>query len=145
MLSSYHPQINSHLAGRIPTLGAILLVESDPVLRDSRALLLSTLNLQVLKACSYCEACRLPESASISLAAISLLPSEAAARKVAAHVRKQWSAARILLLGTLKAELDDPLYDEIVYPGFNSSGLLEASRRLLSSIGANLPIQCASK
>lgn len=36
------------------------------------------------------------------------------------------------------AEFDDPLYDEIVCPGFKPSGLLEASRRLLLSLGANL-------
>ena len=64
---------------------------------------------------------------------------------VASHARRRWPSAKVLLLGTLVTELDDPLYDEVVYPGFNSSGLLEVSRRLLSGIGANTPIQHASK
>jgi hypothetical protein len=73
--------------------------------------------------------------ASISLAAISLLPGEAEAQQVAAYVRRQWSSARILLLGTLKTESYDPLYDEIVCPGFNPSDLLETCRRLLLGLG----------
>jgi hypothetical protein len=145
MMRSHLSQINSHHVMRTPTLGAILLVEADLILRESRALLLSTLNLPVLKASSYCDTCRLPDSASISLAAISLLPCESEAQKVAAYVRRQWCSARILLLGTPKVEFDDPLYDEIVCPGFNPSGLLEASRRLLSSFGANFSPQNESK
>jgi hypothetical protein len=145
MLRSYLSQMNSQYVMRTSILGAILLVEADPVLRESRALLLSTLNLPVLKISSYCDMCRLPDSTSISMAAISLLPSEAEAQKAAAHVRRQWSSARILLLGTPKAEFDDPLYDEIVCPAFNPSGLLEASRRLLLGLGANLFSQNESK
>lgn len=132
-------QINTYQVSRTPTLGSILLVEAEPVLRESRAQLLSTLKLPVLTASGYREVYRFPDSPSISLAAISLLPSEAEAQKLAAHVRTQWSSAKILLLGTLSGEFDDPLYDEIVYPGFNPSGLLEASRRLLFGLEANLP------
>jgi len=145
MMRSNLSQVHSHQPWRTPTLGAILLVEADPVLRESRALLLPTLKLPVLKVSSYCDTCRLPDSASISLAAISLLPSEAEAKQVAAYVRRQWNSARILLLDTLKAEFDDSLYDEIVYPGFNPSGLMEASRRLLSSFGTNFSPQNESK
>jgi hypothetical protein len=142
MLRSYLSQINSP---HVRTFGSILLVEADPILRESRALLLSTLNLPVLKASSYYDTCKLTESVTISLAAISLLPSEAEARNVAAYVRRQWNSARILLLGTPKAEFDDPLYDEIVCPGFNPSGLLEASRRLLSDLGTHFSPQNESK
>lgn len=136
-MRSHLSQSNSHQVWQNPTLGAILLVEPDPVLRDLRALLLSTLNLPVLKSSGYRETCLLPDSTAISLAAISLLPSETGAQQVAAYVRRQWSSARILLLGTLQTEFDDPLYDEIVYPGFHPSALLEASRRLLLSVWAN--------
>jgi hypothetical protein len=134
-------QINSYQVRRTPPLGSILLVEGEPVLRESRAHLLSTLDRPVLTVSSYREVYRLPDSTSIRLAAISLLPSEAEAQQVAAYVRTQWNSARILLLGTLRGEFDDPLYDEIVYPGFNPSGLLEASRRLLFGLEANLPEQ----
>jgi hypothetical protein len=143
MLSSYLSQVNPLFAGPL-TREAILLVESNPVLSESRTRLLLALNLPVLKASCYCEGCRLPKSTSIG-AAISLLPSEAETQKVAAHVRRQWPSAKVLPLGTLRAQFDDPRYDEIVYPGFNSSGLLEASRRLLSSIRPNMPIQHASE
>jgi hypothetical protein len=142
MLRSYLSQINSQ---QVRTFGSILLVEADPILRESRALLLSTLNLPVLKASSYCDTCKLTEAATISLAAISLLPSEGEARNVAAHVRRQWNSAKILLLGTPKDEFDDPLYDEIVCPGFNPSGVLEASRRLLSDLGTHFSPQIESK
>jgi len=138
LMRSHLSQTHSHQPWQTPTLGAILLVEADPVLRESRALLLSTLNLTVLRTSGYCDTCLLQDSATVSLAAISLLPSETEAQKVAACVRRQWNSAKILLLGTPKAEFDDPLYDEVVCPGFNASGLLEASRRLLLSLGANL-------
>jgi hypothetical protein len=142
MLRSHLSQINSQQGS---TFGSILLVEADPVLRESRALLLSTLNLPVLKASSYYDTCKLTEAVTISLAAISLLPSEDEARNVAAHVRRQWNSAKILLLGTPKCEFDDPLYDEIVCPGFNPSGVLEASRRLLSDLGAHFCSRNESK
>lgn len=142
MLRSYLSQIK---LPQVRAFGAILVVEADPILRESRALLLATLNLPVLRASGYGDMCRLPDSAQVSLAAISLLPSETEAHKVAAHVRRQWSLARILLMGTPKAEFDDPLYDEIVCPAFNPSGLLDASRRLLLGLGANLSAQNESK
>jgi hypothetical protein len=142
MLRSYVSQINSP---QVRTFGSILLVEADPLLGESRALLLSTLDLQVLRASSYYEMCKLSEAVTICLAAISLLPSEVEAQKVAAYVRRQWKSARILLLGTVKSDFDDPLYDEIVCPAFNPSGLVEASRRLLSGLGAHFSPQNESK
>jgi hypothetical protein len=50
-----------------------------------------------------------------------------------------------IAFGHTKAEFDDPLYAEVVCPGFNSSGLLEAARRLLLSLGANISTQNESK
>jgi hypothetical protein len=76
-----------------------------------------------------------------SLVAISLAPSQEEARTIAAFVRRQWSSAKILLLGRLQSEFDDPLYDDIVDPCFNSSAVLDAGKRLLLAISTNLSSQ----
>ena len=141
MLNSYSSQINSYQAIRTPVLGAILLVEADPAPREYRAHLLSTFNIPVQTAAGYCDVCGLSVSTLFSLVAISLTPSQNEAAKIAAYVRRQWSSAKILLLGRLQAEFDDPLYDDIVDPWFNSSAFLDASKRLLLAIGANLSSQ----
>jgi hypothetical protein len=73
--------------------------------------------------------------------AISLAPSQNEAAKIAAYVRRQWPSAKILLLGRLQADFDDPLYDDIVDPSFNPWAFLDTSKRLLLAIGANLSSQ----
>jgi hypothetical protein len=141
MLSPYLSQINSYRAAQTPVKGAILLVEADSVLRESRALLLSTFNIPIQKAAGYCDVCGLSVSTSFSLVAISLAPNQDEAATIAAYVRRQSSSAKILLLGKLQSEFDDPLYDDIVDPWFNPSAFLDASKRLLLAIGANLSSQ----
>lgn len=141
MLSPYLSQISSYRAAQTPVKGAILLVEADSVLRESRALLLSTFNIPIQKAAGYCDVCGLSVSTSFSLVAISLAPKQHEAATIAAYVRRQWSSAKILLLGRLQSEFDDPLYDDIVDPWFNPSAFLDASKRLLLAIGANLSSQ----
>ena len=107
MLNSHLSQVNPLLAGT-PTPGAILMVESNPILRESRARLLSALNLPVLKVSSYSDVYRLAESASINLAVINLLPNEVDAREVAAHVRRQWPSAKVFALGHIKDPVRRP-------------------------------------
>ena len=141
MLNSYSSQINSYQAIRTPVLGAILLVESEPAPREYRAHLLSTFNIPVQKSAGYSDVCGLSGSTSFSLVAISLAPSQNEAAEIAAYVRQQWPSAKILLLGRLQAEFDDPLYDDIVDPSFNPWAFLDASKRLLLVIGANLSSQ----
>ena len=141
MLNSYSSQINSYQVTRTPVLGAILLVESEPAPREYRAHLLSTFNIPVQKSAGYSDVCGLSGSTSFSLVAISLAPSQNEAAEIAAYVRQQWPSAKILLLGRLQAEFDDPLYDDIVDPSFNPWAFLDASKRLLLVIGANLSSQ----
>jgi hypothetical protein len=116
-------------------------VEADSVLRESRALLLSTFNIPIQKAAGYCDVCGLSVSTSFSLVAISLAPNQNEAATIAAYVRRQSSSAKILLLGRLQSEFDDPLYDDIVDPSFNPSAFLDVSKRLLLATGANLSSQ----
>jgi hypothetical protein len=80
-------------------------------------------------------------SASFSFVAISLAPSQDEAGTIAALVCRWWSSAKIVLPGRLQSEFDDSLSDDIVDPWFNPSGFLDASKRLLLAIGANLPPQ----
>ena len=141
MLNSYFSQINSYQATRTPVPGVILLVESEPAPREYRAHLLSTFNIPVQKSAGYSDVCGLSGSTSFSLVAISLTPSQDEAAKIAAYVRRQWSSAKILLLGRLQADFDDPLYDDIVDPSFNPWAFLDTSKRLLLALGANLSSQ----
>lgn len=119
-------------------LEPILMVESDPTLGYSRDLLLSILDIPVRVAHGYVDVCCLPDSVDFCLVTISLSPSHNDAAKVAEYVRRRWSTARILLIGTLSGAFDDPLYDEIVDARFNPSALVEATQRILGSSGANL-------
>ncbi|WP_216850099.1 hypothetical protein [Granulicella sp. L46] len=118
----------------------ILMVEGDPTLRHSRDLLLSTLGIPIRVASDYKDVC-LSDSGCFCLVTISLSPSQTEAAKVAELVRRRWPTARILLLGTLSAAIDDPLYDEIVDARFNPSALVEACQRLLGTSGADLGVR----
>jgi len=135
MLKSYI----SHLAEvRMAAMGSILLVEPNEQLRQSRALLLSILNLPIQTAVGYSEVCSISASGIFSIIAISLNPQQMEAAKIATYARRQWAAAKILLLGRLTGDFDDPLYDDIVDPSFNPSALVETTKRLLNDLRANL-------
>lgn len=66
MLKVDLPHFNSQEA-RTHTPEPILLVDTDPTLRHSRAMLLSTFNIPVQNLACYTEVWRLPDSASFSL------------------------------------------------------------------------------
>lgn len=115
------------------SLSSILLVEADSELRDSRRLLLSSLQHPVLAVSAYTEVCGLPTDSNCCLVAIDICPNEHEAARIARHTRKTWPNAKILLLGHPSDAFDDPLYDDAVSPGFNPSGVLESADRLLRS------------
>jgi len=112
-------------------LSSILLVESDPELRDSRRLLLSALRHPVLAVSAYTEVCALPADSNCGLVAIDICPNEHEASRIAVHARRTWPKAKILLLGHPSDEFDDPLYDEAVNPTFSPSGIVESADKLL--------------
>jgi len=114
-------------------LSSVLLVDMDTELRDARRLLLGALHLPVLALASYVEVCKLPIDNNCSLVAISLNLSQNEVSRIATYVRRHWPSAKILLLGQLYAEFDDPLYDEVVHPYCNPSGVIDAARRLLNA------------
>jgi hypothetical protein len=124
--------VSDTTAGRVsPESGTILLVESDPELRESRRLLLSILHHPVLAVSTYVEFCKLPADSSCRLVAVDLSPSEREAQLTAVHARQTWPAAKILLLGRPSDEFDDFLYDDSVCPTYNPSGIVETVERLL--------------
>lgn len=141
MLKPYLHQFNLFPEAKSSVLGAILLVDADGSLRQSRTLLLSTLNIPVQEVAEYTDVYGLLESSPFSLVVINLVPSQNEAAKVAAYVRRHWSSAKILLLGKLSARFDDPLYDDIIDPSFNPSVFLDASKRLLQALGENASVQ----
>ena len=112
-------------------LSSILLVEADPGLRDSRRLLLSTLQHPVLAVGSYADICRLPADSNCRLVAIVVSPNEHEAILVAMHTRRTWPDAKILLLGHPTEAFDDPLYDDAMDPSYNPAGVLASVNRLL--------------
>ncbi len=119
----------------IAPMGAVLLVESDFALLQSRAVLLSSLNIPVHKAAGYAEVASLWDGASFSVVIINLAPSHVEAAKIAAHVRHKWPTAKILLLGNLTWEFDDPLYD-VVDPSCSPYAFVDGTKRLLGLTGA---------
>jgi hypothetical protein len=124
---------------KIRDVGPILLVDEDQELRQSRAALLSIFNIPVQQSTGYTDVCGL--SGSFSLVAISLLPSQDEAARIAEYVRRHWPSAKILLLGRLSTDFDDPLYDDIVDARFNPSAFVDVGERLLKALGATLPVR----
>ena len=112
-------------------LSSILLVEADPELRDSRRLLLSSIQHPVLAVSAYSEVCSLPADSNCCLVAIDICPNEHEAVRIAMHIRRTWPNAKILLLGNPSDEFDDPLYDDSVSPSYNPSGVVESADKLL--------------
>jgi hypothetical protein len=112
-------------------LSSILLVESDPELRDSTRLLLSALRHPVLAVSTYTEVYALPADSNCGLVAINICPNEYEASRIAVHARRTWPKAKILLLGHPSADFDDPLYDAAVKPSCNPSGIVESADKLL--------------
>jgi len=112
-------------------LRSILLVEPDPEVRHSRRLLLSALRHPVLAVSAYTEVCALPADSNCGLIAIDICPNEHEASRIAAHARRTWPNAKILLLGHPSDDFDDPLYDDAVSPYCNPSGIVESADKLL--------------
>ena len=128
------PDLSASGSDGVPvSLGSILLVEADPALRDSRRLLLSSLQHPVLAVSAYSEVCGLPADSNCCLIAIDVTPNEHEAARIARHARKTWPQAKILLLGKPSDEFDDPLYDDSVSPSYNPSGVVESADKLLHS------------
>jgi hypothetical protein len=94
--------------GAVPlNLSSILLVESDPTLRDSRRLLLSALRHRALAVSAYAEVCALPADSNCGPVAIDICPDEHEASRIVVHARRTCPNAKILLLGHPSDDFDD--------------------------------------
>ncbi len=134
-MKSYLSQLED---ARTAARGSILIVGADETLLHSRALLLSILKIPVQAASGDTEVFNLPPCANFCLVVIDLATLEVQAAAVAAYVRTRWPGARILLLGKLLQNFDDPLYDDIVEARFNPSGFIEVSKRLLNQLRSSV-------
>ena len=127
---SYSVRSNS----KVPMeLRSILLVEQDPELRDSRRLLLGSLQHPVLVVSAYAEVCKLPPDSNCGLVVVDISPNEREACRIAIYTRHTWPTAKILLLGCPSEEFDDPLYDDSVNAPYNPAGVVETAKRLLDA------------
>jgi CheY-like chemotaxis protein len=109
----------------------ILLVESDPKLRESRCFLLSSLRLPVHAVGYPLEGFQLLRDSRFTLIVLDMSDEEEHASQIAEFVRANWPEAKILLLGQNCRHLDDWLYDDIVDPCCNPAGLMQSAQRLL--------------
>lgn len=108
---------------------AILLIEEDDHLRESRRLLLSCVDAGV-RVADFRSAGQLHVLRGLKLVVISVSDSSGT-EQVAFQSRHQWPEAKILLIGKSCQGLDDALYDEIIDPCCNPVGFVEISRRLI--------------
>ncbi len=115
----------------LPCLTSILLFDADAELRESRKLLLRSLDSAVLAIGMYSEVSRLPSDSNIGLVVIAIGSEKRGVVRVAQYARRVWPNARILALGQAFEVLDDSMYDESVMPSFNPAGVIAVARRLL--------------
>ncbi len=116
------------------TVMPVLLVDPEPDLLDTRYRLLSSSHISVHAIGSYAEVYQLPELDCYNLIVVSIRPNLLQACHVAEYARHRWPQAKLLLLGENCGCFEDHLYDEIVNPCGNPSGLIQAAERLLESV-----------
>jgi DNA-binding NtrC family response regulator len=121
-----------------------LLVDLEHELRDSRLLLLSSLQVAVHSVASYTEVFHLNDAISFSLVVLNICPGDERASDIAAYVRRRWPRAKVLLLGTGCGCVEVLLYDEIVEPCCNPAELVEVAQHLLGTVWSSSSVHCAS-
>lgn len=110
----------------------VMLIQRDDLLRESRRLVLSRIHPLVRVAEDLAGVFTCGPDVFFRLIVIDMSDPRSAER-VAFYARRRWPRAKILLLGSSCAQLDDFLYDDIVDPGRNAAAFLEVSRRLYKS------------
>lgn len=131
MLTKSIPRYNPPNEAVPSHLSSILLVEPDTDLRDSRRLLLSVLQHPVLAVSAFGELCKSPADSNCGLVAVGINAGEHEVLRIAVHTRRTWPNAKILLLGNLSGDFDDPLYDDAVSSSCNPSRIVESAGKLL--------------
>jgi len=109
----------------------ILLVDAALALYELHITLLQSIPASVEKLPS-CADMYLHQEDAYALVILGLHPQARETAEVAQFVRHRWSAARILLLESESAVIDDWLYDERVDPYPNPSAVRDAAIRLMT-------------
>jgi len=109
----------------------ILLVDVALALYDMHTTVLRSIPAFVEKLVS-CADMYLHKGEAYAVVILVLHPQAAETAEVAHFVRHRWSAARILLLESESAVIDDWLYDERVDPNSNPTTIRDAAIRLIT-------------
>ena len=110
-------------------LSELLLIEPDPTVLSSRTLMLTQFRYRVTVAMSHKEvACLRGSKVHLAVVSASLSPDNL--RATAEFIRRQWTSARILVVGDAVPVLEDQLYDEAIDTTSSSDELLVALRKL---------------
>jgi len=122
--------VNMPDSARRDVVERVLLVDSDPGLRDL-SLLLNSPQLFVDAVRGYSEVFRLGDENRYTVVVLSERRNDHQTFQIAEYVRTRWPDAKILILGDSCGDLDDWLYDDIVDPTCNTAGFIQAVQRLL--------------
>jgi hypothetical protein len=109
----------------------ILLIDAALALNESHVSLLRSIPAIVVSLASYA-GMYLHEERCYALVILALHPKSSQGSEAARFARRRWSAARILLLESAPAMIDDWLYDERVEPNSHPAALREAAIRQMT-------------
>jgi hypothetical protein len=109
----------------------ILLVDAALALLESHLLLVRSIPAIVETLASFADM-YLHEERGYALVILALHPKSRESSEAAHFVRHRWSTARILLLASEPAMIDDWLYDDRIDPHLDPATICEAAIRLLA-------------
>lgn len=112
-------------------LARILLVDESHVLEEAHVVLLRSIPASVESLCS-CADMYLHKGHDYALVILVLHPESRETAEAAFFVRHRWSRARILLLESQSAIIDDWLYDERIDPCLHPVTVRGAAIRLMT-------------
>ena len=110
----------------------ILLVEPNPELAHTRALLLASLGYPVHIACDLSEICQ-QRGSLFRLVAVDVTPPLVTLQVILTTIRALWPQARILLLGENALGVEDHQYDERVAAAHHPADVVDVARRLIGT------------
>ena len=108
----------------------ILLVDAARALQELHLMLLRSIPA-IVETLTSCADMYLHKEQAYALVVLVLPPRSSETTEAAHFVRHRWSAARILLIESESAVIDDWLYDERIDPHLNPATVREAAIRLI--------------
>ena len=132
---SYEPatlnRVDRSLALSVERLPRILLADTAFALRGLHLVLLRSISA-IVETLASCTDLYFHEGHAYALIILVLHPQSRETTEAAHFVRHRWGAARILLLGSESAMIDDWLYDDRVDPHSDLATVCEAAIRLMT-------------